>query len=179
MKNISVLRMMCGFHNKTLNEEHEVLSREGASYNLSQKDQVESVEALSIIIPDNKVVQDKDKTNEEKSTKNINNMLSTKSELLKEGKEIVEQIQNLNDGRDLNYSPKRKENETDDEYEYRKQQCQLLYDRYRDWAEYARLYIYRNQIIPTHYNEFMTEYHRLNKGLWFVKKSLRIIETCE
>ena len=68
---------------------------------------------------------------------------------------------------------------TDDEYEYRKQQCQLLYDRYRDWAEYARLYIYRNQIIPTHYNEFMTEYHRLNKGLWFVKKSLRIIETCE
>lgn len=180
MKILSIFRKKSNNPDGVQDKGQEMLTREEEAQSISQEDSAESVVSLSDTNTTNKENEqtDKNETKEVLSIKNFNNMLSTKSELLKEGKEIVELINNEE------AFPKRNESESDEEFSARKcqyhQQHRQLVDRYQDWIEYARLYIYKNQIIPTHYDEFMCSYntHKLLDA-WFIKKALRIIETCK
>ena len=180
MKILSVFRKKSNNPDGVQDKGQEMLTREEEAQSISQEDSAESVVSLSDTNTTNKENEqtDKNETKEVLSIKNFNNMLSTKSELLKEGKEIVELINNEED------FPKRKETDSDKEYNARlhqyRQRHQQLTDRCYDWIEYARLYIYKNHIIPTHYDEFMAGYNRgASSNEWFVKKTLRIIETCK
>ena len=182
MKILSVFRKKSNNQDGVQDKGQEMLTRKEETQRILQEYSAESVASLPLSETNSTNKEndqtDKNETKEVLSIKNFNDMLSTKSELLKEGKEIVELINNEE------ALPKRKESESEDEFSGRmrqyKQLHQQLVDRYYDWIEYARLYIYKNQIIPTHYDEFMSTYNRhweLNE--WFLKKSIRIIETCK
>lgn len=180
MKILSIFRKKSNNPDGVQDKGQEMLTRKEEAQSISQEDSAESVVSLSDTNTTNKENEqtDKNETKEVLSIKNFNNMLSTKSELLKEGKEIVELINNEE------AFPKRNESESDEEFSARKcqyhQQQRQLVDRYQDWIEYARLYIYKNQIIPTHYDEFMCSYNtHKSPDAWFIKKALRIIETCK
>lgn len=182
MKFLSILRKKFGLRKDTLNNEYgEVKSEELSQVSMSEG-KLTSIETMAfdddhVYIKDDSQLESFE-TQNELLTKNFNKMLSTKSELLKEGREIMELIHNY--GNELNTFLSRKENESDEELENRRAQRELLIDRYDDWIEYARLYIYKNQIIPTHYDEFMTPYSARNRNpVWYIKKTLRIIETCK
>lgn len=182
MKLLSIFRKKSNSLDGVQYKGQEMLISKEEAQSISQEYLAESVASLSDTNSTNKENEQTDKngTNEVLSIKNFNDMLSTKSELLKEGKEIVELI--YNDNKEA--YPKREESESDEEFRARKcqyqQRRQQLIDLCSDWIEYARLYIYKNQIIPTHYDEFMWRYNRkMLLDAEFIKQSLRIIETCK
>lgn len=106
-------------------------------------------------------------------------MLSTKSELLKEGELLFEQFK----AKSLTLYPSwlgQRKNESDEDFKMRCEQIQLLEEDFKDWREYVRLYVFRNQIIPEHYDEFMESYKTQKFDIkMMIRRMIRIVETCK
>lgn len=183
MKILSIFRKKSNSLDGVQDKGQEMLTRKEETQSILQEYSAESVASLSLS-DTNSTNKENDQTNknetkEELSVKNFKDMLSAKSELLKKGEQLFEECNAEN----FTWCPSSVEHKKDESTEDYKKRCTrryLLQEDFMDWREYARLYIFKNQVIPDHYDEFMSLYKSNGFNVTMaIRKIMRIVETCK